>query len=768
MKFFDKLLKNLKTDRNSFLTYICGLISIFIIVDRLTEFLLIVFTGVASDYWGPIAYTIALIFPVLTYNFSISSKYVKSDRDKHKLFYYYCIVLYILVITMVTEWINMLCWIGILSLPGYVTIATEFSYLIKPALSSIAIALPLCTWHLVFNKLYKGVEDSKLLKDSITDYGGFNLSNTKIGWGPYTSEIFIGSDTENGKSLKLPEAKRFEPTLVVGVSGAGKTSLIFEPWCAQDINKKFFYRESSKTLAYTALRTGLATLTAPYSNDYLNHNFSLNMITPVESKAGIYKTYLKKMIYSDNASKLIYRDLGITYMAPDNETIDRIKGVCENFGIRYNLIDPEYSSSIGLNPFTFNDPAQTASCITTVLKGFYTDKNPEMEMAYRENLSNQIIENLSILLKIVYPKLNNGSLPNIDDLLKLLNNFELIEKMCKILEQDSELSEQYANQIGYFRKNFFKDSPNRAEMQKLVTFPMAQLDTLLRYPGVKAILCNRTNNMNYDRALANGEVTLVCTRRGDLGENAHRAFGLFFLLLMQFSVLRRPGNESTRIPHYLYIDEFSGFICPAVEPLFTQYRKYRVGMVVSAQNLSQLRSRGEKMGDTIIANCSNKIVFGNNSPEDNEWWAQELGNLKQWWIDNKSYDFEKNGYKNQGTAINVPQMRYKPGKIQSLKFKMCFIKIRDLKGGYVNGIANLDFIPEKYKQKQNIKSYNFVKYAGGMNNDKTEPKSSRLINTHFTDSGDYNVDPIKLDTSDLNFDENSSGDAITNKFKQGS
>ena len=145
-------------------------------------------------------------------------------------------------------------------------------------------------------------------------------------------------------------------------------------------------------------------------------------------------------------------------------------------------------------------------------------------------------------------------------------------------------------------------------------------------------LCNRVNNLNYDNILANGEVTLVCTRRGDLGESAHKAFGLFFLLLMQYSVLRRPGTENTRIPHFLYIDEFPDFICSATEPIFTIYRKYRIGTVVSAQSLDQLRKQGEKLANIIISNCSNKIVFGNNSPEDNDWWSKELGEKKEWAI----------------------------------------------------------------------------------------------------------------------------------------
>ena len=70
MKVIDKFLKWLKTDRNTFLTYVLSLLTIFILIDRIVEFLLIVFTGVASNYWGPITYAFAILCPVFAFLFS--------------------------------------------------------------------------------------------------------------------------------------------------------------------------------------------------------------------------------------------------------------------------------------------------------------------------------------------------------------------------------------------------------------------------------------------------------------------------------------------------------------------------------------------------------------------------------------------------------------------------------------------------------------------------------------------------------------------------
>ena len=56
LKYIDKFLKFLKTDRNTFVTYILSLISAYILVDRLVELMFMIFTGVSYSYWGPIEY----------------------------------------------------------------------------------------------------------------------------------------------------------------------------------------------------------------------------------------------------------------------------------------------------------------------------------------------------------------------------------------------------------------------------------------------------------------------------------------------------------------------------------------------------------------------------------------------------------------------------------------------------------------------------------------------------------------------------------------
>ena len=74
---------------------------------------------------------------------------------------------------------------------------------------------------------------------------------------------------------------------------------------AKDLDKKYFFKEISKEMGFTALKTGIATLDSPYSNDYINENFSLNMLIPKENKIKLYDAYMKKMIVCRECGRVI-------------------------------------------------------------------------------------------------------------------------------------------------------------------------------------------------------------------------------------------------------------------------------------------------------------------------------------------------------------------------------------------------------------------------------------------------------------------------------
>lgn len=764
MKYIDKFLKFLKTDRNTFVTYILTLISAYIIVDRLVELMFMIFTGVSYSYWGPIEYTLAIGAVVFAFYFSFGSKFVKADVDKLRFFNTYVICLYILGVSFVVQGINSIAWTIILSSPNYVELVSEYSSLFRPAFTAISLYVPIVTFYKVFKWLTFTINDTKDIKDSIFDYNGLSLSGKPKDTGKYSCEVFLCNDAESGEEIIMPESKRLESFLVVGVSGSGKTTMVYEPLMARDLDRKYFFREISKEMGYTALRTGIATLNCPYDNSYLNEHFSLYMLTPNPDKVDLYNAYMKKMILSTSNGKYIYRDFGFTYLSADYDSIERMLGVAKNYKINVNLIDPNNSDSPGINPFVYEDPIKTGIAISSVLKGLYATSRPDLQMAFRENAAIQIIENLSILLKEMYPRLNDGDLPNLEDMLNMMNDFSLVEDMCNQMKEIPELAEKYRILIKYFENSFYASGKDTVQTKTSIFTASAELDNLLRYPGVKNILCNRTNNLQFDKSLAEGEITFVCTRRGDLGANAHKAFGIFFLLLMQQSVLSRPGNENTRIPHFLYIDDFPEFLCKAIEPVFTVYRKYKVGNILSAQTLSQLEGDGkEKFKDEILANCVNKCIFGNALPDDVKWWETELEQKREWkWSSNYETDSSKGqpGYDSKLGNIKYEWgPNYAAGKVMALKSKQILFKIKDSKGKSHVAKGKLDFLEAKYKEPKHPKEYNFEKFASGISdNIKRKPINAKFRGNFAAATADNNPDsttnegnPIQTDSTDSKY-----------------
>ena len=759
MKLFDKFLKKLNTSRNTFATYILTLISIYLAVDRIVEILLLIFTGVSLSYWGPFKYTLAMACVVFAYLFSIQSEFGKSKNIKITLFYVYVIGLYIMAISMITQWINELAWILFLSVPNYTGIISEFSDLVKPAFTALALYFPVVTVLPIIKKIVLGVNDSTEMRRSLWDFKGINLTQKTEGRGPYSFEMYMFHDKESGKAIKIIESRRFQPTLVCGASGTGKTSLIFEPMMARDLEKKYFFREVSKEMGFTALKTGIATINSPYDNDYLNKNFSLNMLVPKDGKEKIFSTYMKKLILSDS-EELIYKNIGVTCMAPDYEVISHMIDVCNNFEIKYNLIDPSSNSSIGLNPFIYKDASKIATTISSVLKGMYLSNNAEKEDAYSEDVTLQAVENLTILLKEIYPRMNEGALPNLEDMLKLLINFELVEKMCKILEADEKLAEKYAIQLAYFKRNFFRGGVAREDTERAVSASVSQLDNLLRIPGVKSVLCNRRNNINFDDMLANGDVTFICTRRGELGATAHKAFGLFFLLSMQNSVLSRPGYESSRVPNILYIDEFADFIGLSTESLFTLYRKYRVGVVISTQSLAQFGDEKTRFRENILANCRSKIFTGGATPAEAEWWHVEL-NKRRKWVYSKDMDVQdgKIAYGSKFGGVKYDWENYfAVGRLLGLGFKQCAYEIA-AEGKPLYGEGVLNFLESKYKEPQPVKKYDFDRFGDKDNGKNDSDLTGKRVKDYEEDS------PIKTDTSDSEYFFNNK-DAISIKINK--
>ena len=769
MKLLDKFLGVLKTDRNTFFTYIFTLLTAYIVVDRVVEIILLCITGMVVNYWNPYVYAFAILCPVFAYVFSISSKFAKSDKTKLSFFFGFWVAIYIIATSMIIQWLNRLAWIGVLSLPNSKLIIAEFSKATKRALSLTPIYIIFMSFYKLFFWLYKTVNNPIFpnpVKESILDFTGLDLTLAPENSGPYSYENTLCIDRTTGKPVKMLEKRRFDSTLIIGPSGTGKSALILEPMFARDIEKKYFLHEASKEMGYNALKTGLATLDCPYSKDYLNEFFDLTMLTPADGREKAYTSYMKKLINGVSADGTItYKNLGMSSLTPDANQTKKLAEIAKNFGIPTHIIDPLDSNSPGINPFTLPTPALAGLMISLVLESLFNAASATAELAYMKNLAFQAIQNICVILGVMYPKRHNGDLPTLEDLLDCLINFDLVQDLCEDLKTDPELANTYRFQLSYFEQNFYKDAPGRKDMQRYVHFAVDQLEELLRAGCVRDIICRRRNNISMPEVLKKGEVVLMCTRPTDIGGAQHKGFGLFFLVLLMCAVEGRPGNDKTRIPHFLYVDDFDKYACPLLGDLFTMFRKFRVGGIFAAPNLASLGGPLSPFMQNLLANCSTKVSFGNCTPEEYAWWEKEFGQRREWKVGN-SYDTKNGEYSsNLGGSVNWAwEDHMKVAKIQGLKFKACIYKTKDKRGKNVVNFATADFVEAKYNEPHKVKEYNFDKFNqnSSSHNEEQDSKAHRF-NPDNIDFDHSDLDPVQTDENNSNYTF-SDGNAVSIKL----
>ena len=115
-----------------------------------------------------------------------------------------------------------------------------------------------------------------------------------------------------------------------------------------------------------------------------------------------------------------------------------------------------------------------------------------------------------------------------------------------------------------------------------------QISDLLTNENIYNVLVGRSE-INLDRHMEEVGVLLFNTALGKMGHMS-RIFGQFLIMHTQNAVFRRPGNEFTRIPHYLYIDELPVYFNPELQNLLNMGRKYRCGCTFTIQGPAQLEN----------------------------------------------------------------------------------------------------------------------------------------------------------------------------------
>ena len=698
--------------------------------------------------WSPYEYTLALLFPLAGFAYLCSSKYAKNTNNKIKAYVATYAILAVFYFCVLAQMANNFIWF-ILELVGLYGDKLELAKTTIPGFEeklfvlvrAITLYLPLSIVPLTMSPVAEMFNSEHSINGlrALTVIPGSKPKSLNIP----KCDVKLCNDLATGNPVIVTEERRMETVLIQGATGTGKTSTMLLPMCASDLHLKHKYNQMAKEAAIKALENRCAFINSPASNEYLNKYFSLDLLHPIKGKENEYSEILGDLVKAKDldTGAPIFRNLGITVLEPDGKYIEDFKTIAHNLNIPVYTIDPLDPDSFGINPFINKNPAKVASIISTVLKGMYESEDSDSSNAFFGQVTQQALENLAILLKLMYPRMNNGEIPTLEDMLKMLYDYSIVEEMCEELKKDPVLNKKHAILIKYFERNFYAPpldingrpvlgtvGSNRRETEQFLYGATTQLDNLMRNKAVRRILCDRKNNIDLDRVLAEGLCVTVCTRRGELGALLSKPFGMFYILTMQDAVLRRPGDENTRIPHFFYIDEFPDFVNKETETCFTLFRKYRCAMTIAIQNLSQLeRTKSMKFYKEVVTSNSKTVaVFGDTNKEDSDYWSKSFGRFEYWNITNSidktplgNISSPKDAGLN-GEAIGVGfDFTYNifPWMLNELPFRQVFYRTRNGAGKQIFGRGTTDFIDKKYLSPFAEIKYDFSKFASPIPND---------------------------------------------------
>lgn len=306
--------------------------------------------------------------------------------------------------------------------------------------------------------------------------------------------------------------------------------------------------------------------------DRLSH---LHMI----GKTGVGKsTLIETMIMQDiNAGK------GCCLLDPHGDLVEKVVSKIPESRkqdlIYFNITDPNLT--LKYNPFrrvSYEKRSLVASGILEVFAKLW-------DSAWGVKLEH--ILRFCILTLLDQPQ------ASVSDIVEILLNKEFRTEALKHVKNES---------VKKFWIREFK------EYQKFDLLPVLnKIGGMLVHPVIKRVLIENPEEVSFRKAMDEKKIVLVNLSKGHVGADVSHILGaLFITSIASASFSRVDTDEEKRVPFIVYVDEFHNFTTLSLIGMFSELRKFRVGLTMAHQYMDQL---DPDIKSAVLGNVGTIISF---------------------------------------------------------------------------------------------------------------------------------------------------------------
>jgi len=390
---------------------------------------------------------------------------------------------------------------------------------------------------------------------------------------------------------------------------------------------------------------------------------------------------------------------GITVMEPKGDLAEKIYAMAQYYGRPAIYFNPILDACPTFNPLYGKEEDVVENIVTT-----FKMLDPDSPQ-YFKDMNEQLLRNALKTLKRL-----KGNKATMIDLSRLVSNSvgegrKMVMAFSKKKAPTEALAKENADIANYFLSDYFNEKSKTYDNTSGVR---SQIAKIVSNKFLRKVLNpeDGKSDIDFDRHLEEGTVICICTSQGKL-RDLGKFLGYFIILNFQSSVMKRAGNENTRKPHFLYIDEFQEYANPGFSQMLTQGRSYRVASQLATQNRALIGMGSGRDGDNFIelvsTNARNVIIYPGGNFLDAKYYSDQFGEIMK--------KEEQKGITRQrfhplyGNKINAPSesikftakeaARYSPTDIIYRKFGEISYAIMQDNTLQIPGIGKIEYIPKE-------------------------------------------------------------------------